>query len=354
MKIALIGPPQSGKTMLFEAVTGQFDEPGYGTQEALAVVKVPDPRLDVLAKAYHPKRVTPATVEFVDVPGFSQVTAQQQAEFRRHIPSLKQCDGLVAVARSFANDSVPAYRDRIDPKADLEELHAELIFADLETATNRIERLDKALSKPTRTHEQEKRERVLLERCCEKLEAEAPVADAIESDEERKLVRGFQFLTEKPLIVVVNVSDSEAAAPKLFEYPSARAVIGLCARMEAEIAQLDPGDRQAFLDDLGVPEPARDRLVQTCYEALGLVSFLTFGDEEVRAWSVPIGTPAVEAAGKVHTDMARGFIRAETIAFEDFAAAGDMKAAKAAGKVRLEGKNYIVQDGDCITFRFNV
>lgn len=355
MKIAFVGPPQSGKSTLFQAITGQAPDPAHAIQEQMAVVKVPDPRLHFLANLYKPKKVTQATIEVVDIPGFSQVTPQQQAEFRRHIPSLKVCDGLVAVVRAFDNPNVPAYRDRVDPKADLEELHMELIFADLETTANRIERIEKALGKPTRTHDAEKRELAVLQRCREALENERPLSTVIESEEEHKLVRGFQFLTEKPLIIVINVSDSDAAAPPVFEYPHARAVIGLCANTEAEIAQLDPADRQAFLEDLGVSEPARDRLIQACYEAMGLISFLTAGGEdEARAWTIKRGATAVEAAGEIHSDLARGFIRAETVAFTDLEAAGDMKGAKAAGKVRLEGKNYVVQDGDVILFRFNV
>lgn len=355
MKIALVGPPQSGKTTLFRAVTGRFDEPMHGgVSEQAAVVKVPDPRLDFLADIFKPKKVTPATLDIVDFPGFSQVTAQQQAEFRRHLPAIKLCDALVAVVRAFDDANIPPYRDRIDPRADLEELHAELIFADLETVTNRIDRLHKALTKPTRTHDQEKRELALLERCREALEKDEPVSHVIESDEERRLVKGFCFLTEMPLVAVVNVSDRDAANPPLFEYGHAQSIAGLSALTEAEIARLDPQDRAVFLADLGVSEPARDRLVRACYDAVGLISFLTYGPDEVRAWSIPRNTPAVEAAGKIHTDIARGFIRAETVAYEDFRAAGDMKAAKAAGKVRLEGKTYVVQDGDMILFRFNV
>jgi len=354
MKIALVGPPLSGKTTLFQAVSGQFAPPAHGVQEHVAVVKVPDKRLDFLAALYKPKKYTEASIEMVDIPGFSQVTAARQAEFRRHIPSLKLCDALVAVVRAFNNPDVPPYRDRIDPKADLDELYAELIFADLEQTMNRIQRLEKDLTKPTRTHDQERRELALFQRCREALEDEKPLSSAIHTDEERKLVRGFRFLTEMPLVVVVNVSDTDAANPPVFDCPHARAVIGLCARTEAEIAQLAPEDRRAFLDDLGVGEPARERLIHACYDALGLISFLTCGPEEVHAWSIRRGQTAVEAAGEVHSDMARGFIKAETVAFKDLQAAGDMKAAKAAGKVRLEGKNYVVQDGDVILFKFNV
>jgi ribosome-binding ATPase len=288
------------------------------------------------------------------VPGFSHETASQQAEFRKALPSIRQSDALVAVLRAFENPSVPPYRDRIDPKADLDELLTELLFCDLDTVTTRIERLEKALTKPTKTHEQEKKELELMRRLQRALEAEQPVTAAIETEEERRALGGFAFLTELPLVVVINVNEKNAAAPPSFVYEHARATIALCAETEEQIAGLEPGDRQAFLDDLGVEEPARERLIQVCYDAVGLISFLTTGEDEVRAWSVRKNTTAVDAAGKIHTDLARGFIRAETVGFDDLKAAGDIKLAKAAGKVRLEGKNYIVQDGDILNIKFNV
>ncbi|HPD29492.1 MAG TPA: DUF933 domain-containing protein [Phycisphaerae bacterium] len=354
MRIAFVGPPLSGKSTLFRAVTGQAAPSHPGLGEHLAVVKVPDPRLHWLYNHYKPKRMVEATIDCLDVPGFSHETAQQQAEFRKSLPHLRQADALVAVVRAFDSPMVPPYRDRVDARADLEELVAELIFCDLEAVMNRIEKIEKALTKPTKTHEPEKRELALMKRCQEALENEKPISSIIETDEERKTLSGYQFLTELPLIAVINVNEDQAAKPAPFEWPQAKATIALCAETEAEIAELPPEDRKAFLEDLGVSESAKDRLIKTCYEAVGLISFLTVGDDEVRAWSIKRGSDAVEAAGKIHTDIARGFIRAETVAYNDLHAAGDMKAAKAAGKVRLEGKTYIVQDGDVINFRFNV
>lgn len=354
MKIAFVGPPQSGKSTLFRAITGQQVSPHAVVGEQLAAVKVPDKRLDVLEKMYKPKKYTEATIDVLDVPGFSHETAAQQNEFRKTLPSIRQCDALVAVLRAFDSDSVQPYRNRIDPKADLDELLSELLFCDLETVSTRVERIEKALTKPTKTHELEKHELELMHRLQKALESERPIASAIQNDEERKSLAGFAFLTEMPLIVVINVNESQAAASPPFTYEHARANIALCADTEEQIAQLEPADRQAFLDDLGVKEPARDRLIQGCYNAVGLISFLTCGEDEVRAWSIHKGSDAVVAAGKIHTDIARGFIRAETVSFEDLKAAGDMKGAKFAGKVRLEGKHYIVQDGDVINFRFNV
>lgn len=354
MRVAFIGPPLSGKSTLFRAVTGQPASTHAVLGEQLAAVKVPDERLDFLAALYKPKKYTEATMDVLDVPGFSHETASQQAEFRKALPGIRQSDALVAVIRAFDNPAVPPYRNRVDPKADLDELLTELLFCDLDTVTTRIERLEKALTKPTRTHEQEKKELELMRRLQKALEAEEPVTTAIETEEEHKALSSYAFLTELPLVVVINVNEDQAAAPPPFEVAHARATIALCADMEEQIAGLEPADRRAFLDDLGVKEPARDRLIHVCYDALGLISFLTTGEDEVRAWSIRKNTNAVEAAGKIHTDLARGFIRAETVAFEDLKAAGDMKAAKAAGKVRLEGKHYIVQDGDVINIKFNV
>jgi hypothetical protein len=354
MRIAFVGPPQSGKSTLFRAVTGQPPPDHFEIGEHLAVVKVPDPRLDWLAALYKPRKVVPATIDCLDVPGFSHETPQLQAEFRRSLPHVRQCDALVAVVRAFENPSAPPYRGRVDARADLEELAAELNFCDLEQVSARIERLEKALTKPTKTHDEEKRELELMQRCQAALERDEPVSSAVQSDEERKALGSFAFLSELPIIVVINVSEDRASALAPFAYPHAHTTIALCADSEEQIAQLEPADREAFLSDLGVTEPARDRLIRACYAAAGLVSFLTVGEDEVRAWPIPRGGHAIDAAGKIHTDIARGFIRAETTAYDDLHAAGDMKAAKAAGKVRLEGKDYVVQDGDVILFRFNV
>jgi len=354
MRIAFVGPPMSGKSTLFSAVTGQPVSGRTGTGEQIAVVKVPDSRLEWLSGLYKPKKLTEATIDCLDVPGFSHETTQQQAEFRKHLPDIRQSDALVAVVRAFDNPTVPAYRDRVDARSDLEELTAELIFCDLETVTTRIERLEKSLKRPTKTREQEKRQLELLQRCQAALEEEKPVSTAIQNDEERKALASFAFLTELPLIAVINVGDDQAAEPVPFEYEQAHTTISLCAEMEEQIGELADEDRQAFLEDLGVTESARDRLIQACYDAVGLISFLTVGEDEVRAWSINRGSPAVEAAGKIHTDIARGFIRAETVAYDDLHTTGDMKGAKAAGKIRLEGKTYVVEDGDIINFRFNV
>ncbi len=354
MRFALIGPPQSGKSTLFAAITGQAIDPAQAGLERRAAVKVPDARLDFLAALYKPRKHTEATVDFLDVPGISLDDPHGQAEFRRCAADLRTCAGLVAVVRAFASDEVVPYRNRVDPQADLDELHAELLFADLEQVSNRIQKLEKQVARAGPTQEADKRELALMQRIRVALEAEQAVSDAVHSEEDLRITGGFGFLTQKPLVVVLNVSEAECTVPPPFVHAAARVTIALSARIEAEIAGLPPTDRAAFLADLGLAEPARNRLIRTCYEAAGLISFLTHGPDEVRAWTIARGTPAVEAAGKIHTDIQRGFIRAETVSFSDLQAAGDMKSARAAGKVRLEGKAYLVADGDVIIFRFNV
>ncbi|MCZ6815516.1 MAG: redox-regulated ATPase YchF [Planctomycetota bacterium] len=354
MKFALVGPPQSGKSTLFSAVTGEQPDPGHAGVERLASVLVPDNRLDYLAKLYQPKKYTPAHLEFVDIHGVSLADAHGQAAFRKSMDTVRRCDGVVMVVRAFESDSAAPYRDRIDPKADLDELLLEFIFADLEQVTNRIEKLEKSSQKPTKTRDKELRELAMMRRVQAALENEAPVRSQIQNDEERTIAGSFGFLTLKPILVVINVGESKVADPPPFEHSHAAATFALSAEIEAEIAQLDESDRPTFLEDLGLHQPAGVRLIRACYDAVGLISFLTVGPDEVRAWTIRKGETAVEAAGKIHSDIQRGFIRAETVAFADLEAAVDMKGAKSAGKVRLESKPYVVQDGDVIDFRFNV
>ncbi|HVP13002.1 MAG TPA: DUF933 domain-containing protein [Phycisphaerae bacterium] len=354
MRLALIGPPQSGKSTLFSAITGHKPDPGHGAVEHLATVSVPDHRLDYLFDTYKPKKKTPAHLEFLDMPGHSLADAHGQAAFRKSMDAVRRADGILMVVRAFESEAAIKYRSRIDPKADLEELHTELIFADLEQVVNRIQKLEKSIQKPSKTRDEENRELTMMRHVQAALEAEKPVATSIHNEDERNIATSFGFLTLKPVIAVINVSEDAAAKPPPFNAPHVQATIALSAEIEAEISQLPEADRPAFLADMGLSEPARTRLIHACYSALGLISFLTTGEDEVRAWTIKKGTPAVEAAGKVHTDMQRGFIRAATVSFEEVKAHKDLKGAKNAGKIRLEPKHYIVQDGDVIDFRFNV
>lgn len=354
MKAAIVGLPQSGKSTLYCAITGQIPDPATLGQAHRAVAKVPDSRLDALARVFSPKKYTQATVEFIDVPGLDLAEARGRDELRRHLPDIRQSELLVTVVRAFENAGAPAYRNRVDPAADLRELHDEFLFADLETLTTRIDRMEKSIRKPTGSHEQEKHEVEVLKGCVTALEGSKSVSSVIHKAEDRAVVSGYGLLTLKPTLVVYNVSASHAADADPPPPEHAVAAVNVCADMERDIAQLEPVDRPAFLADLGVTEPARDRLIRRCYEALGLISFLTASEKEVRAWTIRRGETAVEAAAEIHSDIARGFIRAETVAFDDMMAGGDMKSAKSAGKVRQEGKTYVIQDGDIIHFRFNV
>jgi GTP-binding protein YchF len=357
MQVALIGLAQSGKSTLFSAVTeGQVHtRAGASHQADRAVVTVPDERLEKLAEVMQPKKVTHATIELLDFPGLSFADEPGRHEARRIVAQGRQVDMLVWVIRGFHNDSVAAYRDRVDPAKDLEELKNELLLADLELVANRIEKLRASITKPTPHVEQDKRELALMERCHEALENVRNIREVIQSEEEEKLVRSFGFLTLKPILAVVNIDEDDIGKSALLSPEQAGyEVMSLSAQIESELAVLAPEERQVFLQDMGLEVMAKDRFLQKCYRALQVISFFTFVSGEVRAWTVPSGSTAVEAAGAIHNDIQRGFIRAETVHWEDFVAAGDMKAAKAAGKVRLEGKTYQVQDGDIITFRFNV
>ncbi|MCE5277265.1 MAG: DUF933 domain-containing protein [Planctomycetaceae bacterium] len=356
MRVTLIGPPQSGKSMLFSAVAvagGSHVDLSRSDQPHMAMVKVPDERLDWLSEHYKPEKTTPAELEFVDLPGLDLSDDAGRTRARAHWAAMRQSDMLVFVVRAFEESDAPAYRDRIDPAGDVEELIAEMIFADMDQVSSRIDKLHASIKKPSRDHKDEQRELELMERLLAALENEKPISSALTNDAEGKLVRSFAFLSQKPMLVVLNCGEEslgEPAPEKVHDLPA----LQLSAKIEAEIAQLPPAERQEFQADLGLTGSARDRLVQACYRGLGLISFLTAGEDECRAWTIPAGTEAVVAAGEIHSDIARGFIRAETVSFEDHKAAGEFKNARAAGKVRLEGKTYIVQDGDIINFRFNV
>lgn len=356
MRVALVGPPQSGKSVLFAAIAeagGSHVDTHRADQEHLAVVKVLDDRLAWLSELNSSKKITSAEVEFLDVPCLNLADESGRSAAQKRWSAIRQSDMLVYVVRAFTDESVPAYRGRINPQGDLEELVTEIVFADLDQVTARMKKLEAAICKPTPRRDEQQRELELMKHLAEALEADKPIAQTVASPAQAKLLRSFAFLSEKPALAVLNCSEGELdqdGPSQLGPLPC----ITLSAKIEEEIAQLTPEDRQEFLADLHLSAVARDRLIRACYERMNLISFLTSAPQETRAWSVPAGTDALTAAAEVHTDMARGFIRAETVGYDDLRAAGDMKAAKAAGKVRLEGKNYIVQDGDVIYFRFNV
>lgn len=346
MKVALVGLMQSGKSTLLSGISGKGVRASSGgvVEE---VVGVPDERLDWLAEHYERRKPVHATVDCLDLPGLAFGDEHTRAAARRLFEQVRTVDMFVIV--------VKAYGDGANPAKDLTELQTEFLLADLELVTTRIDKLEKQINKPTKTQTHDKAELALQLKLQEGLEAEKPVKAIIENEHELELVKSLGLLTLKPMMVVANVGESQLGKEFKFDnLDESVEVVSLCAKLESELAQLDADSRTEFMADLGITAPAVNRFVQSCYATLGLISFLTIGKGEVRAWPIRRGTSALDAAGKVHTDMKRGFIRAETMAFSDLKELGNEKAVKAAGKVRLEGKNYIVQDGDVIKFRFNV
>jgi GTP-binding protein YchF len=364
MKIAIIGLPNSGKTTVFNALTrGTAETAAYSSGQLepnLATVKVPDPRLGVLARMFDPKKITPADVQYVDVGGLSGRAGGAPSGPGGLPPALLNyisgADALLHVARDFADETVPHPDGAVGLARDVAAVDLELAFSDLAIIERRLAKLNAEIGKmSTKDRELRIAERDLLVRLQGELEAERPIRDVELSEEEERILRGYQFLTAKPLLLVVNIGEERIKNPPGFEYPHRRSnVVPVCGKVEAELAQLDDEDAQAFMDDLGISEAARDRVIAESYKLLGLISFLTGGPDEVRAWTIRRNTPAVEAAGAIHSDIQRGFIRAEIVAYDDLIKAGGMNEAKKAGIVRLEGKTYIVKDGDVCHFLFNV
>jgi GTP-binding protein YchF len=358
---ALVGLPLSGKSTLLNLMTGAgVATSSFGssrTEAQRGVARVPDPRLEVLAQMFHPRKVTPAQIEVVEVPGLVRGSSEGAGVGNRFLAEIRGVDAVVHVVRAFRDEGVVHPEGSLDPLRDLETVQLELLMADLEVLERRRERLRSGRRKPADAAEE-----ALLERCLEVLGRGEAVHRLGLSEEESRLLAGFSLLTAKPSLVAVNLDEDEL---RQGDYPGREAleakareagqpVVRVCAALEAEIAALPPEERGDFLADLGVEESAIDRLTAGVYRALGLVSFLTAGEDEVRAWTIARDLPAREAAGKIHSDLSRGFIRAEVVAFADLARAGSLARAREAGKVRLEGKEYPVQDGDVITFRFHV
>jgi GTP-binding protein YchF len=360
LRTALIGYPLSGKSTLFELMTSHRDTPrGHGKLEvSIGVARVPDARLDRLTEMYHPRKRVPATVEFADIAAATRTAAQALLD----VAPFRDADALVHVVRAFGEGAVPRGAGSITPARDAQAMEDELILADLGVAERRLERIDRDLKK-ARTAELE-RERDVIARCREALEQARPIRALALGEEDRKRLRGFQFLSAKPLLLVVNVDEADLAwlatsgraAEEVglsgFLAGAATRAAGVCAKIELEIAQLDSTDAPAFLADLGLHETGVDRVIRATYDLLGYISFFTVGEDECRAWSIPRGTPAQVAAGEIHTDMARGFIRAEVVRYDALVVRGSVQACREHAEVRLEGKEYLVQDGDVITFRF--
>ena len=346
MRISIAGLPGSGKSTLFSALSGlQPPPPGQppSGKHAVAAVKVPDGRLEHLRGIFHPKKYTPADLEFRDFPGLPTSEGKGKGEL---LGALREAEALLVCLRGFSEPSYPYARPAPDPAADLRTLLDEFHLADLGILEKRGERLRKDVTKPSRTQEADRRELAVLERLLKHLEEKGTLQDlALKADEEA-LVRPFGFLTRKPLLPVLSLPEGGQGAPG---WPKALPIFG---KLEAEIAALPPEERGTFLKDYGIREPASGRLIRAAYELLGLISFFTMGEDEVRAWTIRRGDTAVVAAGRIRSAIAKGFVRAEAILFEDFKAAGSLAAARAKGTLRLEGKEYLMRDGDCVNFRF--
>ena len=356
MKVALIGLLQSGKSTILASLSGKAIPAIGSTSIEEVIVPVPDERFDWLTEQYKPKKTTHATVDCLDLPGFNFTDDHGRAAAKRLIGQIKTVELLVLVVRAFEDPSVPPYRNTVDPARDLAELQTELLLADLELVTTRIGNLEKQVHKPTRAQARDKAELALQKKLQKAIESEQPISSVLETHTEREMIRSLGFLTLMPIVVAVNVGEDQLN--EKFDFAdlvgSSVPVVTICAKLEYELAQLDADSRAEFMVDLGIAESAASKFIRSCYSAFGLVSFLTVASNELRAWPITKGTAAVDAAGKIHTDLKRGFIRAETFSFDELQEYGSEKALKAAGKIRLEGKDYIIQDGDIINFRFNV
>jgi GTP-binding protein YchF len=360
LRAALIGFPSSGKTTLFQLMTSAKDAPKGKADIAIGISKVPDARLDRLTAMYNPRKRVPATVEFTDILAPARAGAGAQALV--DVAAYRNADALVHVVRAFRDAAVPHPSGAVSPARDAQAMEDELLLADLGVVERRLERIDRDLKK-ARTAELEK-ERALVQRCREALEAGTPLRALELTGDDLKRLRGFQLLSAKPLLLVINLDEADlarvgarvekaAAGTGLTEFlaRAATRAVAVCAKIELEIAQLEGGDATAFLADLGLEESGLDRVIRTTYDLLGYISFFTVGEDECRAWSIPRGTPAQLAAGEIHSDIQRGFIRAEVVAYDALIARGSMQACREHGEVRLEGKEYIVEDGDVINFR---
>lgn len=362
MQVGIVGLPVSGKTTLFSTLTGQDVtalHEGKKIEVHRGMVKVPDARLEQLGEIFYPKKKIPTTIEYIEVGGLEKEQAQKQGFDPQFLQVLKTTDLLCVVIRAFENEFHPHPEGSIDPLRDIRTVETEFLLSDLSIVENRISKLEKEVMKakdPEGIKELE-----LMRRCHAWLESEKPLREMEFTEDEKLRLRGFQFLSAKPMVVVINIGekDLQHAGQIVSQFSAYQErpnleVIALCAKIELEISQLEEGDAKLFLEEMGIAEPALNKLIQTTYRLLNLISFFTIGENECQAWTVSKGSPAQKAAGVIHSDMEKGFIRAEVVNFNDFIEHKSFAKCREKGILRLEGKNYIVQDGDIITVRFNV
>ena len=363
MQIGIIGLDQAGKTTLFGALTQSSKgpaPPAAGKRNAnLSIVKVPDPRLDRLHELYPTAKKVQADIEYLDVGGLAKGATQRKGFQEQFLANLRNVDALLCVLRVFENDAVPHSEGSIEVRRDWRIIEEEFLFSDMSILDSRIQKLNKEIKKIKGQDKQQELD--LLNKCLSALEEEKPLRELSLTVSEEKALRGYQFLTAKPILLVLNISedDLDKETEILKEYSdmvtdNSQGLVALSARLEMEIAQLPDEDRASFQEELGIREPALNKMISNSYELLGLIPFLTAGEKEVRAWTIRKNTRAQDAAGEIHSDIQRGFIRAEVVDFDTLSELGSLVKCKEKGVLRLEGKDYIVQDGDVITFRFNV